>query len=81
MGKRWADRRDDDDYFAEPNYDDFTDEELDELYHYGEVRSPRKQNKVKRKKSTGTSSPELFAEDEEDWLDFEPDDDVLTDSD
>ena len=37
MGKRMPERFDDD-YFDEPNYDKLSDEELEELYYYGEIR-------------------------------------------
>lgn len=39
MGKQSAERFSEDDYFAEPDYDKFTDEELDELYSFGEIRA------------------------------------------
>lgn len=82
MGKRMADRFDDD-YFAEPNYDKLSDEELDELYYYGEIRSPAKPKKVAAKKADARKVVQrLFPENEDDeWLDVDLDGDDLYDED
>ncbi len=82
MGKRMPERFDDDD-FAEPNYDKLSDEELDELYYYGEIRSPSKPKQPAVKKVVARKSvPKLFAdEDDDDWLDVDPDDDDLYEDD
>lgn len=78
MGKRMAERFGDDDYFAEPDYDRLTDEELDELYYYGEIRTPAKRRKSTQKASMKKTSPRLFSEDdEENWLDVDLEGDEL----
>lgn len=83
MGKRLAERFDDDDYFAEPNYDRLSDEELDELYYFGKLRSaPRRKKASPVKTAHGKSSPRLFSDQEEDdWLDvdLEGDDELYED--
>lgn len=71
MGKRMAERFSDDDYFAEPNYDNLSDEELDELYYFGEIRSASKPKK--RKSAPKKANPRLFDEGEDDWLDVDLD--------
>ena len=72
MGKRMAERFDDDD-FNEPNYDKLSDEELDELYNYGEIRSASKPKNLAGKKVAAKKiSPKFFA-DEDDWLDADLD--------
>ncbi len=38
MGNQSAVAFDEDDYFAEPDYDNFTDDELDELYNFGQIK-------------------------------------------
>lgn len=74
MGKRMADTFGEDDYFAEPNYDRLSDEELDELYYYGEIRTPAKRKKAAKKASMKKTAPRLFADDDEDnWLDLDLD--------
>lgn len=75
MGKRIADSFDDDDYFAEPNYDKLSDEQLDELYYYGEIRTPAKLKKVAHKAKMKKSATRLFADDEDGWLDVDLDGD------
>ncbi len=74
MGKRMAERFDDDD-FKEPNYDKLSDEELDELYYYGEIRSASKPKKLASKKAVGSKVVQkLFPDDEgENWLADEDD--------
>lgn len=75
MGKRMADRFSDDDYFAEPNYDKLSDEQLDELYYYGEIRTPARQKKAAHKATMKKSAPRLFTDDEDGWLDLDLDGD------
>lgn len=76
MGKRMAEWFDDDD-FKEPNYDKLSDEELDELYYYGEIRSASKPKKLASKKAVAGKAKvvqNLFPDDEdENWLDDEDD--------
>lgn len=74
MAKRMAERFDDGDYFAEPNYDQLTDEELDELYNFGHFRSAPKRKKASRK-VLKKASPILFADDDNAWLDMDLDGD------
>ncbi len=75
MGKRMAEWFDDD--FKEPNYDKLSDEELDELYYYGEIRSASKPKKLAGKKAVVSKAKvvqKLFPDDEdENWLDDEND--------
>lgn len=73
MGKRMPEWLDDDD-FKEPNYDKLSDEELDELYYYGEIRSAPKPKKPVSKKAASQVVQKLFPEDEDDdWLDDDED--------
>ena len=74
MGKRMAERFDDDD-FNEPDYDKLSDDELDELYYYGEIRSASKPKKLASRKAVASKVvQQLFPDDEdEDWLDDEDD--------
>ncbi|WP_430878027.1 hypothetical protein [Granulosicoccus sp. 3-233] len=77
-----ADRFSDDDYFAEPNYDKLSDEQLDELYYYGEIRTPTRHKKAAHKATMKKSAPRLFADDEDGWLDVDldgEDDDLYED--
>lgn len=69
MAKRVAERFEDDDYFAEPNYDLLTDEELDELYHFGELRSSSRRQKQLRKKSSKKADIHVLDFDDDDWSD------------
>ncbi|ASJ72721.1 hypothetical protein IMCC3135_13165 [Granulosicoccus antarcticus IMCC3135] len=82
MGKRMSDRFDDD-YFPEPNYDKLSDQELDELYYFGEIRTAVKPKKSGVKKSAVKKvAPKLFASDsDENWLDVDlnGDDDLYED--
>ncbi len=82
MGKRMAERFDDDD-FNEPNYDKLSDEELDELYNYGEIRSASKPKQLAVKKAAAMKiAPKLFADkDDDDWLDADLDGDDLYEDD
>ncbi len=75
MGKRMADSFGDDDYFAEPNYDRLSDEQLDELYYYGEIRTPSKRKKAAHKAKMKKTAPRLYSDDDDSWLDLEFDDD------
>lgn len=74
MGKRMPEWFDDDD-FKEPNYDKLSDEELDELYYYGEIRSASKPKKLASKKAVASKVVQkLFPDDEdENWRDDEDD--------
>ena len=79
MGKRMPKRLDDDDYddnFDEPNYDNLSDEELDELYYFGEIRSARKPKKLVRKKPDASKVVQkLFPDvDDDDWRDDDGED-------
>ena len=71
-----AERFDDND-FKEPNYDKLSDDELDELYYYGEIRSASKPKKLASKKADAVKAKvvqNLFPDDEdENWLDDEDD--------
>jgi len=74
MRKSHTNRFNDDDYLAEPNYNHFTDEELDELYYFGELRSAAKKRKAARKsqaRKINSKPPSRFVDD--DWLDFDID--------
>ena len=78
MGNRMSERFGDDDYFAEPNYDKLSDEELDELYYFGELRSAPKKKKAPAKAAPKKPAPRLFEDDEDDeWLDADLDDDLF----
>ncbi len=68
MGKRMAEWFDDDD-FKEPNYDKLSDEELDELYYYGEIRSVPKPKKPVSKKAVARKVVQKLFPEDEDWLD------------
>lgn len=65
MAERMAVEFEEDDYFSEPDYDRLTDDELDELYNFGQLStaSQRKKSLVKKAENVG----ELL-------LDFEDDD-------
>lgn len=84
MGKRMPKRFDADDYddnFNEPNYDKLSDEELDELYYYGEIRTASKLKKpVSKKADASKVVQKLFPDVDDDWQDDEGDvDDMYED--
>ena len=82
MGKRLA-RQLDDDYFKEPDYDRMSDEELDDLYHFGEVRSAPKR-RLPKPTLTGEKAEIEYVDISESWLDDDMGDDMdneLDDSD
>lgn len=74
MAKNMASRFNEDDYFNEPDYEDYTDEELDELYYFGELRSPARKKKALRKATEKKAKRRLFTDtDEDEWLDLDLD--------
>jgi hypothetical protein len=74
MGKNLSTRFDDDDYFKEPNYDKLSDEELDELYYYGELRSKPNRQKAANKAAAKKPKVKLVADDDdENWMDMDID--------
>lgn len=79
MGKRMPKRLDDDDYddnFDEPDYDNLSDEELDELYYFGEIRSaPKLKKPVRKKVDASKVVQKLFPDvDDDDWQDDDDED-------
>lgn len=80
MAKKTSDRFDDD-YFAEPNYDNYTDEELDELYQYGKLRSPSRKSKLAGKTTEKAKKKPPLPNYDDDWgdTDFDDDDDDFDD--
>ena len=74
MAKNLARQLKDDDYFAEPDvepdYDKLSDEELDDLYNFGEIRSAAKSQK-KTSQTKSKPANRAWSADDENWLDIE----------
>ena len=75
MAKNLARQLKDDDYFAEsdaePDYDKLSDEELDDLYNFGEIRSAAKSQKKTSQAKSKQAHRAWSADDDENWLDIE----------
>ena len=75
MGKRLAVKLEEDDDLSEPDYDQLSDEELDELYNFGELRSPPKRRAPVAKTKIKLAEIKYLEEENEDWLDDDLEDD------
>lgn len=74
MGKRREKRLMDDDFLDDLDYDQFSDDELDQLYQFGEIRRATPRLKSVRKPRPSRLPPELDDIDADDWGDTDVDD-------
>ena len=65
MGNSLAERLDEDEYFTDINYDLFSDEELDELYDFGALRSARKSRKANKQSTKNRTRRNMHRFDDE----------------
>ena len=81
MAKNLARQLKDDDFFGEPDYDKLSDEELDDLYNFGEIRSASKSQKTKVQAKSKQAKPSWSPDDEKELLDIDLDVDADLDID
>ncbi|NND89972.1 MAG: hypothetical protein HKN42_03850 [Granulosicoccus sp.] len=79
MPRRGARESSDDDFFDEPDYDQYSDEELDELYQFGEIRSALPRQRTLKKRNPSPIESSATPEEDDSWNDDEDVDDLYED--